>query len=252
MASQGPPSPSEKSSEVHTSKGGVEGICNAIDSAVELSREQTGSQPSQTSGSRAAIFVVFVLSMLGGVTYMFVDWYRKRELKLEAMETPRLVHAVDEVQGWRKANYIAVVIMAFTGAGVMLAAVFFRRYRAEKARNLDSTYWGLAISSIFTLGLYILYRIRQRRRKALRKALEYAAKHPSRLKHKIIGALLVIFTVGLLWYRRRVHALHIKRKKTHMESIRPADNGHIEVMPKEPVLKANQDNVVKRASPGEK
>ncbi len=237
---------SAKSSETHTSSSFVEVAGSAIDSAMGEADETKEKNPN-----RAILVAVVVTVLLGGLTYLFIDWYRKKELRIEAADVPRLVHVVQEVQGWRKVNYISAFIMFLTGAAVMLAAVFYRRYRAEKARRHDGVFWFMSTSSILSGVLFVLYRIRARRRKALRKALEYAARHPSRLKHKIVGALLFFLVFGLLWYRRRIHALHIKKKKSHMTETMQTkkDTQEVEVMPKEHILTADQQGSLKRAVP---
>ncbi len=208
------------------------------------------SQTKTNRGNRAATMAIILVVLFGGLTYVFTDWYRKKELRIESQDTPHLAHAVNEVQGWRRANMLAVFIMFITGAGVMLGAVFYRRFRAERARTLDGTYWFLATMSIVSGFLYFIYRIRQRRRKALRKAMEYAAKNPSRLKHKIIGGLLIILIIGLLWYRRRMHALRVKRKKAHILLKKEKDVQNQEVIPQETVLQANvEKGTIEKAVP---
>ncbi len=236
---------SAKSSETHTSSGVAEEIESVLDSAMDSAK----SRVKQPRTNRAAAFTVVIVILFGGLTYLFVDWYRRKELRIEAQDVPRLAHVVNELQGWRKVNIISFFIMFLTGAAVMLSAVFYRRFRAEKARRHDGVFWTLSSMSILSGFLFILYSIRRRRRKALRKAMEYAAKHPSRLKHKILAVLLFVVVVGLLWYRRRIHRMHVQKKKAHIEAKRRNQIQEVDVIPQEKILQADTSGNVQKAIP---
>ncbi len=119
---------------------------------------------------------------------------------------PRLVHVVEEVQPWGKGNFVAAGIMTLTGAGIILGLISYRRVRAERAAQLDATFWLLCVMSITSGVFYTVYRMRQRRRAAARRALRNVLRNPSRLKEIIVYSSLAVLVVGLILYRRYARA----------------------------------------------
>ena len=201
----------------------VEDVASALDSMMDGEQDPDTKASANRYAARALVLIV----CLGAFTWMATDYWTKKEAQLQESELPRLAHRVDEFQGWRRPNLVGFVIMTFFGAGVVMIIGYYRRVRAEKARRHDSVFWFLSSSSLLSLAVFILYRRRERRRSAARKAMKYAARHPSRIKHYFVGTCLVLIVLGLLYYRRRMHAKHMAKRK--IKAIKQEDVA--EIMP---------------------
>ncbi len=172
-----------------------------------------GPSPGQDGFGGLSLFgLCAVLVLIFGTVVVFTETFKKKPTSEQA-EVPRLAHAVQEVQGWRRGNYIAAAIMVAMFALILFALMGYRRVRAERARQMDTVYWGLTISSFVALVLFILYRRRERKRSAMRKQMKMLSKNPPKQKILIVWGLFALIVIGLLWYRRRLHARRLERKK---------------------------------------
>ncbi len=171
------------------------------------------------------------LLLLGAVLYTFTEYYRSSQNALSEKEVPKLTHVVDEVQGWRRMNYVAAAVMLLMFAVIVVGMMWYRRVRAERARQLDSVYWGLCLSSLASVPIFVLYRRRRRRQDEVRRQMKALAKNPPKTRLFVIWGAILLLVSGLVWYRRRAHARHLARKKDRMKiQTRP---GHQTVVPDE-------------------
>ena len=81
----GTPVSGTRTSTTHTSSGMVEEMGSVLDSAMDSEK----SQVKEPRPHRAAAFALIAIVLFGGLTYMVVEWYKKKELRMEAMDVPR-------------------------------------------------------------------------------------------------------------------------------------------------------------------
>jgi len=157
-----------------------------------------------------------MLFAICGVVYWSYELYRKRQEKVN--QGPRLVHVVQEYQGWRLPNVIALAITVLTGMGILVAMLFYRKVRAEEASHLDSTFWGLAMGSLLCSMLWLHQRRRARNLTLLQKA-EHALSLSRRRNVRHMWLLIMAVVIGILLYRRRLHSIHIIRKRRRQQRL---------------------------------
>ncbi len=138
-------------------------------------------------------------------------------------DVPRLAHVVEEIQPWKEANYIAAGVMLMTFFAMVLGMITYRRVRAQRARQLDPTFWFLCAMSVLSGILFVLYRMRERKRHRARQAVR-GMTTPSRISEVALFASLLLLMVGLLLYRRYTHSLHVAARRRRKKS-KPSGGG---------------------------
>ena len=201
-AEQSPQQKSHKTSSHDTHAHHVEEVGNAIDSSWI-----------------AAPFGLFIL--LGMLAYSVKGYYEKsQDTGVDEEAIPRLAHVVWEIQGWRRSNYLAAGVMLVTFSMLVLGMMWYRRVRAERAGRHENIYWGLSAASVVCLVFFILYRRRMRNIRSVRDQMKFVAKNPSKARLYVTWGLIVTLLIGLIWYRRRIHARRLAKKQEKLMRIR--------------------------------
>ena len=196
----------------------VDQVGGALDSAMD-------EGVSVPQSNRGVIFGIMFLLCLGSLVYISLENYKKRQSRVEQEDLPRLAHAVQEVQGWRGANVIALLVMLATGMAIILALSTYRKARVERARKHESTFWFLCGTALLCGVTYLLHRYKERRRGALRREFRRVARSPNLVRRYAIGATIIVMLAALIWYRRNAHKIHLARKKRKQQMGRMMGGG---------------------------
>jgi len=190
---------------INESSQGSMGLADVAGNVID----QAMDDPRQLGSSNLGIY------FMAGVVFLAigVGFHTYQEMHSHAMKPPKLAHVVQEYQGWRKPNMLAFGVTVVMGLIIVGSLNVYRRMRAERARGLDSTYWGLVTFTGFMFVAWIFKRKRARERNALMRAMKAAGKNQTYLKEKLIFAAVVLLSSWLLWYRRKMHLRHLAKKK---------------------------------------
>ncbi len=192
-------SPSHEGSEVHGSHiHHVEHVGSVLDKS-------------------AIVGPIGFLLLLGTLVYTFKEWYLKTQATEDQQAIPRLAHAVEEVQGWRRANYLAAGVMLATFAMIVLGMMWYRRVRAERAGYHESVYWGMSGASLLCLVFFILWRRKMRRHDAIKRQMKLLGKKSSKTKIMVTWGFILVILIGLIWYRRSVHLRRLAKKNEKLK-----------------------------------
>jgi len=169
--------------------------------------EVTGSRISRRRPRNKYGAYLVGLLLIGAFVYNVVEAYAARQVKLAKESVPELAHVVEEYQGWRKQNLLALAITALITCAIFLSIIVYRRTRIVRAKRLDSTYWALTALSIFFGFVWLAVRHKARRRDAMERAQRTMVKaiegDLSKVgKYIAIGSVVILG--GLLWYRNRM------------------------------------------------
>jgi len=212
----------EEDEEAPSALGMIERIGSALDSGLGEGKGQVANGPDgYQPGWNRRTFVLGGLFFL--VAFGFITTYRAHyEHEVAA---PRLAHVVQEYQGWRKPNIIAFVLTVVVGIGIAGSLTCYRHMRAERARALDNTFWGMVMASVVMTAMWVFQRKRARDRNALERAYRAAAKNRGYSREIGIAVTLILMAVYLVYHRRQAHLRHVnKRKRAKQPFVPPADS----------------------------
>ena len=203
-------------STTEDSKG--KGIVTQIDDMLTSQSGTDGPRATQGGQGQLRIKDFFPVILVGCLAIGCVKYLSEEErlIKDPTQNMPRLAHVVSEVQGTRRINLIGGAVMTLTGIGGLLTMMVYRHIRKEKARVHDSMFWFLAMMSLFSGCLFILWRWRRRKHDAVRNALHDIARTAAQRNKSLalaMPAVSVLLVLYLLYLRRQSHVAHQQRRK---------------------------------------
>lgn len=199
-----------------TSDEAKDNLVDAFDNVLNNSTASANEAPGINHQKKLAY--MFMMLLLGGAfLYVIESWKWSQEQRAMG-SIPRLAHVVEETQGFRKPNLLGLGIMFLSSAFILFGTVYFRRYRHVMAKKHDTVFWMLSALACFFTTVFLFHGYRRRRETATRALARKMSSKTSYAPYYAGGSFLATL-LGLLWYRRRKHIQHVKRRKRHREEM---------------------------------
>ena len=204
---------SDKSSEDEKTGPNLLSELDRTTSASKILDSRALQRHNEKTMAKRMLFLAFFL----GVVYGAVETWKTRTMIQAQKEVPRLAHVVQETQGFRRINYIGLIIMVLSGACVLMGMMGYRMLRASRARRHDSMFYFLATLSVGLGIFYLASCVRRRKESSFKRALR-SVRYERRFVD-YLPVLLIFSFVGMLIYRRYSHQVHMKRKRARAKHI---------------------------------
>ncbi len=205
-----PSRPSTSSSSSESSRDKVDRAGSAVDDVMD---GEVKDSDQRTGLSIPILPTILCLGILISLHYHFAH----KEAKMVATyHGPRLVHVVNEIQGFRKINLIGLAVMVLTGVGLLGTMILYRRQRVQLARRHDAIFWMLSSWSLALGVVFTIQRWRRRRQLAAQRSYRAFWRTPEKILTYLTFTLPIIPLACcgcLLWYRRRQHLRHLERRR---------------------------------------
>lgn len=196
----------------------VDDVGDTVDDVMD---EGGGKEEEESSGGFGiSIPVIPTILCLGILIALHYHFTQKEAKLLTTHQGPRLVHVVQEYQGFRKLNLIGLAVMTLAGSGLLMTMILYRKQRVELARKHDAVFWMLSSWSLLLGVIWTIQRYRKRRQLIAQASLRNAWKRPemyARWATYALPLIPILIFAWLLWYRRKHHLEHLKRKRERLE-----------------------------------